>query len=1131
MIIEKVPPFFLGFSGKLCGVSGNSPLSCCSINESYVVTFSPDEKYQLKKRKISHTRSNPSCRIFNDLVGFVPVLRVPDYFMKPSLEELAERGVLDENYCSRVRNFTVGRVGYGYVKFLGETDVRWLDLDQIVKFNRHEVVVYLDEHNKPLIGRGLNKAAEVTLIIQAKLLVSDRVKHDKLLEKLRSNTEKQGARFISFDASTGEWKFLVRHFSRFGLNQDDEDDIVMEDASVQQPTDESHSDELEVEKEPQLGSGGTVLSHSLPAHLGLDPVKMQEMRMMMFPSEEESEDMDMLSSHEKLTFGKAYVRGNASPNSKVTLHKSPLQSSAPKASHRRSLSPMPNAPIGLLEYKPNVSTLKPPGTILMTRQTRGMPLRTTKVEGFKLELKHETPIANSHSSNIVDAALFMGRSFRVGWGPNGILVHTGAPVGSPGIGKTFSSVVNIEKVAMDRVVRDENNKVKEELVDFCFTSPLNLHKSISHESKDVEVGSFKLKLQKIVSSPLMLSEICQGYIEIIERQIDVPGLARSVQLLLFHQVMVWELIKVLFSAKEISGYSQPADVNDGEDMMDEKDGVLDIDPEAYTFSRRANFSSWLQESVCHRVQQDVSCLGESSDLEHIFFLLTGRQLDTAVELSASRGDVRLACLLSQAGGSMVSRSDMARQLELWRINGLDFNFIENNRLKLYELLAGNIQGALQDSQVDWKRYLGLLMWYQLPPDTSLLVIIGTYQRLLNEGKAPYPVPIYIDEGPLEEAPNWSIGGRFDLSYYLMLLHANEEKAFEVLKTMFSAFSSTHDALDYHMIWHQRAVLEAVGAFSSDDLHLLDMSLVSQLLSVGLCHWAIYVVLHMPYCEDFPYLHANIIREILFQYCESWSRHEMQRQFIEDLGIPSAWMHEALAIHSKHSEILRLAIAMQEHKSEIAEWDLGAGLYIDFFYIKGSLLEEVTMTKKLVLLDGWWFTFLDDLLIRWVVKSSIFVKVLMSPNAIKCIYAHAGASMPPDTDIRSHAANSNLQKSMDSLEKKTDECRNFFDRLNKSLSVWGSKLPLAASIRVYHKSVSPPNPTLVLHENHERGTYSKMAEEICSLLLSDGGEGCTREAQMSCFETILKAPVPEDRRSCHLQDAVSVFTLFLTERAT
>ncbi|KAK1586520.1 hypothetical protein Q3G72_003393 [Acer saccharum] len=122
-----------------------------------------------------------------------------------------------------------------------------------------------------------------------------------------------------------------------------------------------------------------------------------------------------------------------------------------------------------------------------------------------------------------------------------------------------------------------------------------------------------------------------------------------------------------------------------------------------------------------------------------------RQLDLSVELAASKGDVRLACLLSQAGGSMMSCYDVARQLNLWKVNVLDFNFIEKDRIRLYELLAGNIHSSSRDVTIDWKRFLGLLMWYQLPPDTSLPAVFRTYQDLLDNGKAPLPVAIYIDE--------------------------------------------------------------------------------------------------------------------------------------------------------------------------------------------------------------------------------------------------------------------------------------------------------------------------------------------------------------------------------------------------
>ena len=300
---------------------------------------------------------------------------------------------------------------------------------------------------------------------------------------------------------------------------------------------------------------------------------------------------------------------------------------------------------------------------------------------------------------------------------------------------------------------------------------------------------------------------------------------------------------------------------------------------------------WLQECVSHRVQEDVSDLNGSGYLKHLFFLLTGRELDSAVELAISKGDVRLACLLSQVGGSTVNRDDIMQQLHLWGRNGLDFNYIEKDRIKLYELLAGNIHDALQDFEIDWKRFLGLLMWHHLAPDSSLPVIFRNYQLLLDQGKAPWPVPIYIDEGPADGIV--SNTKHSDLLYYLMLLHSREEQKIGFLKTMFSAFSSTDDPLDYHMIWHQRGILEAVGAFTSDDLHGLDMGFVAQLLSQGLCHWAIYVVLHMPYRKDRPYLHFTVIREILFQFCETWSSVESQRQFIKDLGIPSEWMHEAL----------------------------------------------------------------------------------------------------------------------------------------------------------------------------------------------------------------------------------------------
>lgn len=1026
-----------------------------------------------KRRRILVDRVDTflSCQVSHQVETSLPTLRCSDYYTKPCLSELAIQEFTNPGYCSRVLDFTVGRVGYGWVKFVGETDIRCLDLDNIIKFNRCEVIVYEDESSKPVVGQGLNKKAEVTLVMRLKPLdyfTEGRIR--KIVRILKHKTASQGAQFLSFDPLNGEWKFLVQHFSRFGLSEDEED-IVMNDVSPEAkvPTEMNDNEDSDVDEVTAL-EDPIPLSHSLPAHLGLDPIRMKELRMLLFPAEEvEAEGFSGMHSRDTPPFAKE-------------LSMSPLHHSSSKTEHKMSPHLVRKTPLALIEYNPGSFSSNCQGSMLMAQQNKGLHLKASTSEGFKLDLKlHKTPLSGSHSHIVVDAALFMGRSFRVGWGPNGVLVHSGMPVGSASTQCILSSVINLQKVAIDNVIRDESNKVNKELIDLCFDSPLNLHKQLNHEIKRVDLGTFDLKLQKLVCNRLTLPEVCRSYIEIIEKQLEVSSLPRLSCVLFMHQVMVWELVKVLFSSRKMSANFKSLEADDEEDMVpDERQNYPEVDLEALPLMRRAEFSYWLQESVYHRVQEDISSLDESSDLEHIFLLLTGRQMDAAVELAASRGDVRLSCLLSQAGGSPATRSDIAHQLEIWRKNGMDFNFFEANRVRLLELLAGNIHGALHGVKIDWRRFLGLLMWYQFPPDSSLPVVFSTYQKLLNDGNAPYPVPVYVDEGPVEEAGNWEIGEHFDLAYYLMLLHARQEDDFGALKTMFSAFASTNDPLDYHMIWHHRAVLEAVGTFSSNDLHVLDMGFVSQLVCVGQCHWAIYVVLHMTHREDYPYLQTSVIREILFQYCEVWSTQDSQWRFIESLGVPSSWLHEALAIYfsyngdlskaldhfiesshwqkahsifftsvahslflsAKHSEIWRLATTMEDHKSEIEDWDLGAGIFISFYALRSSLQEDInTMTE------------------------------------------------------------------LGTLENKNDECTNFIVRLNKCLAVSGSKLSLDARV-----------------------VYSKMAEEVCSLLLSDSGEGSSGEVQLSCFNTVFTAPIPEDLRSYHLQDAVSLFTSCLSEMA-
>ncbi|KAF7142774.1 hypothetical protein RHSIM_Rhsim05G0125200 [Rhododendron simsii] len=140
------------------------------------------------------------------------------YEDEPQVPELAADERAEPGFYRHEKNFVVGRHGYGSIKFLGETDVRHLDLDSHVKFNNREVMVYMDEKDKPPVGEGLNKAAEVTLL---NVKCIDKMgnqyingpKVDKYREMLIKKAKEQGAEFVSYDPVEGEWKFRVQHFS------------------------------------------------------------------------------------------------------------------------------------------------------------------------------------------------------------------------------------------------------------------------------------------------------------------------------------------------------------------------------------------------------------------------------------------------------------------------------------------------------------------------------------------------------------------------------------------------------------------------------------------------------------------------------------------------------------------------------------------------------------------------------------------------------------------------------------------------------------------------------------------------------------------------------------------------------
>jgi len=99
--------------------------------------------------------------------------------------------------------------------------------------------VYPDEREKPPQGEGLNRTAEITLeriyptdkMTREPITDVDRLAAMRFGAQLERKTSKMGAAFKDYRPDVGVWVFEVKHFSKYGLTSDDEDE---DDAPVTQ---------------------------------------------------------------------------------------------------------------------------------------------------------------------------------------------------------------------------------------------------------------------------------------------------------------------------------------------------------------------------------------------------------------------------------------------------------------------------------------------------------------------------------------------------------------------------------------------------------------------------------------------------------------------------------------------------------------------------------------------------------------------------------------------------------------------------------------------------------------------------------------------------------------------------------
>lgn len=158
---------------------------------------------------LSHQASGPSYASASEKEG---------YYLSPTLEAL--QGMTQEE-LKHVEKFTVGRRGYGEVKFDVPVDLSKLDphdiMGKLVVIAEKRVIVYPDESQKAPQGTELNVPAIVRL---EKCFSTDKdtkkpitdPEHPRFklfVERLKA---RPGVEFIDYDKESGTWTFRVDSF-------------------------------------------------------------------------------------------------------------------------------------------------------------------------------------------------------------------------------------------------------------------------------------------------------------------------------------------------------------------------------------------------------------------------------------------------------------------------------------------------------------------------------------------------------------------------------------------------------------------------------------------------------------------------------------------------------------------------------------------------------------------------------------------------------------------------------------------------------------------------------------------------------------------------------------------------------
>ncbi|PPR00799.1 hypothetical protein CVT24_000731 [Panaeolus cyanescens] len=354
-------------------------------------------------------------------------------------------------------------------------------------------------------------------------------------------------------------------------------------------------------------------------------------------------------------------------------------------------------------------------------------------------------VANGQDGSYYDAGLALGRSFRVSWGPGGKLVHLGSLCGPLQTPSTTAnpSIVTITQTLPSLRPPDSDPVLRP-------TTPADLagkllQHHLSHTTITRDDYGVPYAIPTSTSSPPPpLSHTLSAAPASSPDPLNFASFTSLFPSLdTTTPAPIFRLGRVLFDPINLNLSSPRSSIT-----PEIKDRILIL-------RRKAALGKWLEEVVKPLVEGDlrVEVNGSSATYtpaDAAFTHLTGHQISEACKAAANGGYLKLSTLISQAGGDDLFKDDIITQIEIWKSEKLapgsntfgnkDSGLVSRGVWKIYHLLAGLITYEESEARsadniwigLDWKRVLGLCLWYGTSLDQSVADAVNVYERLIKQ---------------------------------------------------------------------------------------------------------------------------------------------------------------------------------------------------------------------------------------------------------------------------------------------------------------------------------------------------------------------------------------------------------------